>query len=443
MLRHWERYLFTLAIIGLMFLVGVAVGKYEIWPFAVLNAARDAAVATWTRFTRPETPQFASRFTQGGVTRWERGATQDGLTFFAYKGEVETGARLIDMEGRELHRWQVSFAEAFPGDPPHIRVKGPEEAIVIHGAHLFPNGDILAILEGGNFPFGGGLVKLDKDSKVLWTVARNAHHSLEVQPDGRIVVLSQEFRDNGVPACHDFFIGPSYDDQIIIVSSDGQVLDTFSIFEALCRSEHRTMLMPQGTPAEKPRPTPHPDDPTHANNVQVITPAQAQVFPMGNAGDYLVSYRELNMIAVIDKDTRLVKWAMSARWVRQHDPDILGNGHILITDNAGGARDRGRSRILEIDPVTQQVVWKYEGSPEDRFDAAKAGNQEKLPNGNVLVSSGWEGRLFEVTGDPNPRIVWEYVNLLSVADGKGRVGFVSDAVRVSPQQLDFLNPTTP
>src|SRR5260370_508482 len=64
---------------------------------------------------------------------------------------------------------------------------------------------------------------------------------------------------------------------------------------------------------------------------------------------------------------------------RQHDPDILPNGHILVYDNLGGMvdgdRPEGRSRILEIDPMTQKIVWKYEGGPEptDQFDSSKGG----------------------------------------------------------------------
>ena len=91
MSRNWERYLFVLAFSAFMFLVGVAVGKFEVWPFPVLNAARDAAVATWTASCGRRRRSSSPASPQGGVTRWEQGATHDGLTFFAYKGEKEIG----------------------------------------------------------------------------------------------------------------------------------------------------------------------------------------------------------------------------------------------------------------------------------------------------------------------------------------------------------------
>ena len=55
-----------------------------------------------------------------------------------------------------------------------------------HGAHLFPNGDILLNFQGGFFPYGGGIVRLDKDGKVLWKVARNTHHDIHVDDEGFI-----------------------------------------------------------------------------------------------------------------------------------------------------------------------------------------------------------------------------------------------------------------
>ena len=101
----------------------------------------------------------------------------------------------------------------------------------------------------------------------------------------------------------------------------------------------------------------------------------AAVFPMGRAGDYMVSFRNLNMVAVIDKDTKRIKWALTGNFVRQHDPDILPNGNILLFDNLGGMlkRDRpqGRTRIIEIDSATHQIVWKYEGGT-DPFDVLDA-----------------------------------------------------------------------
>lgn len=447
-MRHWERLLFLVALLLLAFAGGVLVGKYQYWPYDTLNRANDAARAVWFTWFPDEVPVFNSPHRSGGVTRWERDAAAPGVTFIVRREDEAFGAVVVDMEGRQLHHWKVTFSDAFPGEAPHILARGPDERVGWHGVHLFENGDVLLNLEGGNFPFGGGLVLIDKDSRVKWALARNTHHDLEVQPDGTIVVLAHRYLEDGVPSCAAYARPPYLADEVLHVSADGEVLDSFSLAEAFCKSPFKWMMVPFGTYGLRPPARTDVEDLQHSNTVRVITPAQAAVFAPGEAGDYLVSFRNMNIVAVVDRDTRLVKWVLAGHFVRQHDPHILANGNLLIYDNLGGMidgdRPQGRSRVLEIDPVTQQIVWLYEGgtAPQDRFDAAKGGKLQKLPNGNVLVTHSWQGRVFEVTGDANPRIVWEFVNLLEASEAGGRVGAIPHAQRIDPARLTFLGAAT-
>ncbi len=68
--------------------------------------------------------------------------------------------------------------------PAHVAFVGDDARIQWHGVHLFPDGGLLLNFEGFLFPFGGGLVKLDRDSRVVWKVARNTHHDVDVAADG-------------------------------------------------------------------------------------------------------------------------------------------------------------------------------------------------------------------------------------------------------------------
>ncbi len=443
-MKAWERVLFILGLMALAYAGGLATGKYQLWPYEPLNQTVDATRALIDSYFPQELPEFDTPFVKGGVTRFEPDAAQEGVTFIPKVDEDGPGAVLVDMHGRVLHRWRLRFSEVFPGEAPHIIARAPDERIVWHGVHLYPNGDVLLNLEGGNFPFGSGLVMIDRDSRIKWSLARNTHHALDVLDDGTIVVLAQDFMPEGVAACGDYAKGPYLADKLLRVSPDGKEIDSFSLAEALCRSPYRWMMAPYGNYPVRPALKPDVEDLQHSNDVEVIRPEQAAAFPMGNAGDYLISFRNMNMIVVVDRGTRLVKWAMSGHFLRQHDPDLLPNGHILMFDNLGGslegARPQGRSRVLEIDPVTQQIVWKYEGRTDklDVFDAAKGGAVQKLPNGNVLVTHGWSGRVFEVTGDANPRIVWEYVNLLRTHGDGGVTGLAADAQRFLPGELTFL-----
>src|SRR5205823_1508683 len=60
---------------------------------------------------------------------------------------------------------------------------------------LFPNGDLLALYNPNDSPYGMGLVKLDKDSKLLWRRPGAFHHDFDVAEDGRIFALTRKQRD--------------------------------------------------------------------------------------------------------------------------------------------------------------------------------------------------------------------------------------------------------
>lgn len=174
-------------------------------------------------------------------------------------------------------------------------------------------------------------------------------------------------------------------------------------------------------------------DPTHLNYVEALPAEWASRFPQFMPGDLLVSFRNRQSIAVIDKTTGLVKWALRGPFVRQHNPQFLPNGHILVLDNMGGGPDLDRSRVLEIDPATQSIVWCYD---RDLYSPIR-GSVQVLSNGNVLIAESQRGRVLEVTKDN--RVVWEYVNGVSErVDGSPAVGIVTTAERIAREKLDFL-----
>jgi hypothetical protein len=72
--------------------------------------------------------------------------------------------------------------------------------------------------------------------------------------------------------------------------------------------------------------------------------------------------------------------------------------------DGAGAFARATSRVLEIDPVSLELVWSYSNS---RFYSSNISSAQRLPNGNTLITAGAGGRVFEVTKDS--AIVWEYL----------------------------------
>src|SRR3954447_14981936 len=162
----------------------------------------------------------------------------------------------------------------------------------------------------------------------------------------------------------------------------------------------------------------------------------AGAFPSFAPGDLMVSLRNLDTIAVLDRDTHLVKWRMTGPFLRQHDPDFLPNGHILVLDNrkGGRAREFGPSRVLEIDPARREVVWSYQGSERAPFYTDAQGKLQFLQNGYILVAETQAGRVFEVSR-ASGRVVWEWVNGI----GDGLVGWVTQAERVAADRVGPLD----
>jgi hypothetical protein len=117
---------------------------------------------------------------------------------------------------------------------------------------------------------------------------------------------------------------------------------------------------------------------------------------------------------------------------------LPGAGDLLLFDNGGasgygapspiapdgqGIYARDSSRVLEIDPVTLEVVWSYKAF---HFYSMNISGAQRLPNGNTLITEGASGRIFEVT--PGNKIVWEFMNPPS--EGRGGLNSVYRAYRI-------------
>jgi Arylsulfotransferase (ASST) len=92
---------------------------------------------------------------------------------------------------------------------------------------------------------------------------------------------------------------------------------------------------------------------------------------------------------------------------QQHAPVALDNGRILVFDNGNfrAGQHVVRSRVVEIDPATQTVVWSYTDPMASSFYKPCMG--QRLPNRNTHITESATGRLFGVT--PDGEVVWEFI----------------------------------
>jgi hypothetical protein len=391
----------------LAFVGGAFVAEFKVFPYPQIF--EDAFAYMHATDERAETEEDAKVEAQaaspkGKVVVAATSEAFDGYTFLSFDVARPSTARLIDLQGNVLHEWHKPLREIWP-KPPHRSKPSPDNAIAFRYAELFPNGDIITILKAsGDSPEGYGIVKLDKDSNVLWAVADNFHHHFCVAEDGRVFGMVHEFRNTEEKpvAGGEFLAKRILEDFIVELSPDGKELSRVSLLEAMVSQGFGDLIGASlfrefGAKSW---------DRLHPNDVEVIDASFAAKHPSMKPGMVLISLRDLDSLVLLDMAEKKVVWAKRGAWVRQHDPDLLPNGNVLLFDNRGNDIKGSGSRILEINPTTGQIVWSYAGTTKQPFNSDKAGGQELLPNGNVLISEDDSGRVFEVTRDG--KLVWDY-----------------------------------
>ena len=339
---------------------------------------------------------------RSGVTLHEPGA-EPGLNLVVW-GQAQE-AVLLDMDGRELHRWSHDFEQIFPDHP--APPPNPAFRQLWRRAHLFENGDLLAVYQYA------GLVLLDAGSRVRWARPERFHHDVDVDAEGRIHAIVEELVV--LPRIREHEI--VREDTLVTLTPDGEIEGRVSVLEAFERSPFASHL----------RRIPATENILHTNAITILDGSHADRMPAFAAGRALVSLRELDTVAVVDLEAGSVVWALTGQWVGQHEPSLLPSGNLLVFDNRGRG---GRSRIVEIDPRTQERVWTYPGATGEDFYTRLYGTCQRLPGGNTLITDSMSGRAFEVT--PDGRRVWEFHNPGRAGSGDELVAVLLDVVRLPP-----------
>jgi hypothetical protein len=172
----------------------------------------------------------------------------------------------------------------------------------------------------------------------------------------------------------------------------------------------------------------------HTNSIDLLEPAAAGALMPGARQPVLLSMRELGAIGILDLAEERFGWALRGAWVGQHDPDLLANGNLLLFDNYGHYGAGGISRVIEFDPRSLGIVWQYTGDDAHPFYSGVRSAQQRLANGNTLITESEGGRLFEVA--PDGEIVWEYLNPVRGGEAGEHVAVVSWGQRIDPATLD-------
>lgn len=422
----WRRICIYLCFLSFIF--GFSLYHFRIFPFRYIRMSLAGTEALIQKtLIEPNYGLFhpelwrKARTPELGVTRYDASKTYEGLTLFTTShAQVAT---LVDMNGTVLHQWSLPFRQAWE-EAPHV--DSPVAAEYIHWplVYPFPNGDLLAVYAGqGDTPWGYGVVKMDRNSKVIWRYTERVYHDLDVGEDGRIYAMAHEIRSTPIEGLAGLR-PPFLEEFVVILSPEGKELDRISMYEAIRDSRYRTFLSVVG----RLQAAGTKGDYIHSNSVHVIRRRQKVGDTVFEPGQVIVSMRNLNAIAVIDPGTKIFTWAATGSWRAQHDAELLDNGNMILFDNKGHVGPGGRSRVMEVVPATQEIVWQYTGSEEEYFYSYNRSRQQRLANGNTLIIDANGGRLFEVT--PSNEIVWEYYSPFRGGDKGELIPLMLEAVRV-------------
>lgn len=340
---------------------------------------------------------------KGGVRVYDAARAFPGWNLFLSGHAPE--ARLTDMSGVLRHRWALEIDRVWPG-----LKKDPDAGDYDkfwRRAVLLPDGDLLVVWENI------GIMRIDSRSRLKWANLCGANHDIAVDGEGLIYVLTRQkkilpeiSRDDSV-----------FEDFVTTLTPDGRIVRSISLLRAFENSDYAPELVSMKSEG----------DLFHANALQVFDGTLASRSPHFRRGNVLVSIHALGVVGILDPASEKIVWALSGQWRAQHSTRLLETGRLLLFDNFGSMRV-GESRVLEIDPLTQEISWRYGEGEAERFFSGANGFVQRLGNGNTLISVSAEGRAIEVT--PGKEIVWQYDNPFRAGERNELVATLYQAVRL-------------
>jgi hypothetical protein len=319
------------------------------------------------------------------VSTYNAARAFNGYTLFAPMSTND--AFLIDMAGNIVHHWTTPFPPAQHG-------------------RLLPNGNLLWAQKGGEPPIpvggtGSEIVELDWDGKVVWSHKEpTINHDFQRLENGNTLFntyievpesVASRVR-GGVPRSE--AKGKIFGSALKEVDREGRTAWEWKMYEHMDPAvDAQCPLCPRSIWG-------------YINSVHVR-----------KDGNLVITFRFENQVAIVERRSGTVFYRSDPKHTlgHPHCATPLDNGNILLFDNGThrmsterGAHELAYSRVVELDPKSDKIVWMYKDPNVFNFYSSICGGAQRLPNGNTLICESTKGRFFEVTADHE--IVWEYRN---------------------------------
>ncbi len=378
---------------------------------------------------------------------------------FTVLSTFETGAVLIDMNGQVQQLWKGLLG--FPNK-------------------LLPGGYMMGSMGWRSFKHGYqdllDIVQVDWEGRITWQFNRHEFIEDEGEKPQWMARAHHDYQREGSPVgyyipgmepkisegstfilCHRNLHNPKISDKLLLddvfleIDWEGNIL-----WEWVCSAHFDELEFSEAARNTMARNPNFHDigigfgDWNHINSMSLLGPNR--FYEMGDArfhpDNIIWSGRQTNIIAIVDKKSGKIVWKLGPDYditrelrdigwiIGPHHAHIIpkglpGEGNVLLFDNGGfagygipnpGSRTglnnalRDYSRVLEIDPISLNVVWQYTPSEAGcklpdrfhRFYSPLISSAQRLSNGNTMVTIGSAGIVIEIT--PDHDLVWEYVS---------------------------------
>ena len=267
---------------------------------------------------------------------------------------------------------------------------------------IMKNGDLISNSSQGP------LVRINKNSELVWLVDRQTHHSISLDHNGNIVVpvVSQSPPDKNIK--------PTREDGYIVVDSNtGKVIFEENLRDILEINSYFGLLYGIGTPEQ---------DLIHLNDVETILENDNFV----KKGDLVFSLRNLSTVFFYRPSSKKILWLKNGPWLKQHDVDYIGDGNFTIFDN-GVVDDTNFSEIKENQPahrykINNNSIKNYNMkndiiteifslTEKNGIFTPTQGLHRILRNKDVFIEESDTAIIHRVSKDQ--KLIWSYVHSIS------------------------------
>jgi len=288
------------------------------------------------------------------------------------------GSILIDLEGKLINKWEYKFFELSD------KKKSLKNNYNTHPVVILNDGSLVYTINDNRY--GLRIIRQSFCGEVIWSKEKPYHHSISLDHNENLWTSNAE---------------KSF---VLLNKDNGEIIKEILLKDVFEKNRNLGIFNFHINLPENNSIT---DDPFHLNDVEPLK-FNTNKF---KKGDLLISFRNSNLVFVLDQNSLDVKWWTIGNTIRQHDPDWHQN-YITIFDNSMRNNEllsekKFMSRIVRIDPVTNKSKVLYDGDKHNAYSVIR-GNHQIINDKFILSTISSQGRALIL--DNNENLKFEFVN---------------------------------